>query len=209
MSRQAVLKAWNPAWQEYLQIFESDKKNFVQKVVNIAKGRNKTDNNDDQIRITGAAFAKGLAKTQNANDAEHCVKALHVFIQFIVHNDNNKIRGWDGYFKHIFSASHPAFKKKWMAALDEMVAYIEGLYPTPPFDPVALERFNKFIRENGTNWKRIKGNIRRAQEQIQVEELKMAMPAPRHATLTVRKSSNQALTEPHTLERMRGLLCEI
>jgi hypothetical protein len=96
-----------------------------------------------------------------------------------------------------------------MAALDAMVAYIEGLYPTPRSDPVALERFDKFIRDNGTNWKRITGNIRRAKEQIQVEELKVAIQAPRQATLTIRKSSNQALTEPHTLERMRGLLCEI
>jgi hypothetical protein len=212
MSRHAVLEAWKPAWEEYLQIFKSDRKKLENKWKDWAKGRTTTDKDGvyDQIRITGGAFASGLARTENANDTEHCVKVLHVFVQFIVHEDNNnKIRGWDDCFKDIFSIQHFEFKKQWMTTLDAMVAYIQGLYPTPRSDDAALERFQKILRLNDTGWKRITDNIRRSKEQIQVEELKVAIQEPRTGRKNFRKSSNQALTEPHTLERMRGLLCDI
>ena len=213
MDRNTVLVAFKSAWVEYLRIFASQRNNWVDWV----KGRTTKDNDThyNQIRRTGDDFLDGFRRDQGSesHDACQCVKALNVFTPFLVRS-NQKYKGWDACFKDIFNVHHLDFKKKWVVALETMVAYIRVVYPAQRSDPASVSKWQIFLQATGTNWSLIENNIRDAKRQIEREENGVAIKKTERARnidalpSLFRRSKSQ-LTEPHTLQRMRGLLCEI
>ena len=203
-----MLAAFRLAWQEYLRLLEAESK------TNRDWMKFRTGKNDpihDEIRRVGNNFDDIMQRDQatDSNDARQCLQALTCFVRFLP--CDQKYKGWDGYFRDIFNARHLAFKKMWVDALDGIAKYILVLCPRS--DTAKWNQLLTATRSN-YNWLDIESKINDAKAQVEREsnaaEDKIAIRARNIAALPrFLRPSKSELPEPHTLERMRGLLCEM
>ena len=138
-----------------------------------------------------------------------CLRALACFVKFLKWEDKTRFEGFDDAWRDIYHHRNLKFKEQWTLVLRHMIDFVRLVYP----DEAKLTRYLKSIFED-YNWPNVLAKVAAAE----VEVLTERSAAGRRAVVASKTRQQRRrppgrltseLTEPHALERMRGLLCEI
>jgi hypothetical protein len=143
-----------------------------------------------------------------------CVRALACFVKFLKWEYKTRFKGFDDSWRDIYHNRNLKFKEQWTLVLRHMIDFVRqwGL------DEAILTRFIKIKQD--VSWPDVLAKVNAAEAEVAADKPRLQAAAKtaervsisaktRRARGMFRRHVTSELTEPHALERMRGLLDEI
>jgi hypothetical protein len=122
-----------------------------------------------------------------------------------------KFKGLDDSFRDIQDNRHFKFKQQWTSVLWSMVVWVRLVYP----DAGQWAEYLLTTKEK-VDWSEIRDKLEVAEVEVQTERDRLEAVVKKTISAKTKRGRGMFvqhvksdLTEPHVLEGMRGLLCEL
>ncbi len=135
-----------------------------------------------------------------------CLRALACFVKFLKWEDKKRFKGFDDSWRDIYHNRNLKFKEQWTLVLRHMIDFLQVW----SLDEAIMTSYIKIKQD--VSWPDVLEKVKAAEAAV------AAAKAPERASISAktrrargmfRRHVTSELTEPHALERMRGLLDEI
>jgi hypothetical protein len=209
-------------WNEYLRFFHSVKQSLrefsrgveLMQVYGSYFTKKKTD--FGEIYNAGEELLKEFKNSADQNAETMvlpCIRALACFVKFLEWEDKKRFKGFDDSWRDIYHNRNLKFKEQWTLVLRHMIDFVQVW----SLDEAIMTRYIQIKQD--VSWPDVLAKVNAAQAAVQAAA-KAAERASISAKTKISAKTNRArgmfrrhvtseLTEPHALERMRGLLGDI